>query len=235
MTTGLPIRGIVIACAIAGVWGLGDASQPECRNVATSATHVTTAGGFQATVKLNCTITRSPLGGTCTNTYSDNITPTVTKTSAITNYASLADFVDEVRVVPPLFKGLSGSATATGPAGTNSTTTAYTYDPQGRLTSQVSKGPSSTVTITYTQWDSAGRPTRARDVSRGPATTRVISYDDAARTRTTRATPDGQTVAVLTVETFDADGNPTRQTAAGAAGSGSNTIITTHATERICR
>lgn len=235
MVNGSQILRLAAAGLVAAVAGIDGVSQPTCRNVATSATHVTTAGGFTATIKLTCTITRTPLTGTCTNSYSDNLTRAGTTTSSTTNYASIADFVDEVRVVPPLFKGLSGSATATGQAGTNATTTAYSYDPQGRLTGQVSKGPSGTVTITYTQWDSAGRPTRARDVSRGSATTRVISYDDAARTRTTRATPEGQTIAVVTVETFDADGNPTRQTAAGAAGSGSNTIITTHATERICR
>jgi len=87
-----------------------------------------------------------------------------------------------------------------------------TYDGQGRLTRQENNGgmPSASVT-TFAAWDTAGRPTVANDVGRGFNNRRDITYDDTARTRTTRV--NGGVLA--TVETFDANGNLTQQSAGG--------------------
>ena len=207
---------------------------PACRNLATSLTHVSTAaGGFRSTVKTTCTFNPQKFQGNCTNEYSDTRGVSITTaTTVVATYASLGDFIDEVRVVPPLFKARKATATTTGPTGRNSETT-YTIDAQGRLTAETTAGTSTTTT--YTEWDAAGRPTRVQDVGRGFNNTRTIEYDDVRRTKTTRVAPQGQgQVVVTTVETFDADGNPIRQTAGGGQ-STSETTITVNATQRICR
>jgi hypothetical protein len=74
-----------------------------------------------------------------------------------------------------------------------------------------------------------------QDAGPGFNNTRVVSYDDGQRTRTTRVIPAGQSQAVITtVETFNADGNPVRQVASGGP-SASTTTITINNTERVCR
>jgi YD repeat-containing protein len=127
---------------------------------------------------------------------------------------------------------LKATATGTGPGVRNSETT-FTYDSQGRLLKEVTTG--SSASATYTEWDAAGRPTKAQDVGPGFKNTRVVSYDDGQRTRTTRVIPEGQTQAVVTtVETFNADGNPVRQAASGGP-SATTTTITINSAERVCR
>jgi YD repeat-containing protein len=189
-------------------------------------------GGFSSTFKQTCSFDRQAFRGTCTNEYSDGRGTSNGSTTFVTTYASIGEFLDEVRVVPPLFKALKSNATTTGPAGRTSETT-YTYDSQGRLTKEATEGaPAST---TYTEWDQAGRPTKVQDVGRGFNNTRDVSFDDAQRTRTTRVTPAerGQ-VVMTTIETFDADGNPIRQVAT-AGPSTTTTTITINRTQRICR
>ena len=172
-------------------------------------------------------------GERCTNRYSDSRgTSNLPTTTVVATYPSIGTFIDEVRVVPPLFKALKATASGTGPGVRNSETT-FTYDSQGRLLKEVTTG--STATTTYTEWDAAGRPTRMQDIGPGFNNTRVVSYDDAQRTRTTRVIPQGQSQAVITtVETFNADGNPVRQVASGGP-SASTTTITINTSERVCR
>jgi YD repeat-containing protein len=189
-------------------------------------------GGFSSTFKQTCSFDRQAFRGTCTNEYSDSRGTSNGSTTFVTTYASIGEFLDEVRVVPPLFKALKSNATTTGPAGRTSETT-YTYDSQGRLTKEATAGaPTST---TYTEWDKAGRPTKVQDVGRGFNNTRDVSFDDVQRTRTTRVTPAGRgQVVMTTIETFDADGNPIRQVAT-AGPSTTTTTITINSTQRICR
>jgi len=196
-------------------------------------TYVTAAQGFSTTLNQTCNFDRQAFRGTCTNHYSDSRgTSNLPTTSVVATYASVGAFIDEVRVVPPLFKALKATATGTGPGVRNSETT-FTYDSQGRLLKEVTSG--SPATTTYTEWDAAGRPTRVKDVGPGFNNTRVVSYDDGQRTRTTRVIPEGQAQAVVTtVETFNADGNPVRQAATGGP-STSTTTITVNTTERVCR
>jgi YD repeat-containing protein len=207
---------------------------PACRNIPTSLTHVTVAqGGFSSTLNQTCKFDREAFRGSCTNQYSDNRgASNVGSTTVVATYPSVGAFIDEVRVVPPLFKALSAAATSTGPGGRNSSTT-FTYDSQGRLIKEVTAG--SPATTTYTEWDAAGRPTRVKDVGPGFNNTRVVSYDDMQRTRTTKVIPEGRSdVVVTTVETFDADGNPIRQVASGGP-STSTTTIAINNTQRVCR
>jgi YD repeat-containing protein len=152
-------------------------------------------------------------------------------TSTATTFRSVADFVDEVRVVPPLTKSLAAtSTTARGRAPSTGSET-HAYDAQGRLVRSVGRSATgATSTTTFTAWDAAGRPTLARDAGAGFDNIRRISYDDAARTRTT-VVGNG---LVTTVETFDANGNPTSQTAAGGP-SRSTTVIAIASTQRVCK
>jgi len=211
----------------------GTPDGPACRTIPTSLTYMTTAQGFTSTINQTCTFDREMFRGSCTNQYSDSRgRSNVTGATVTATYASVAGFIDEVRVVPPLFKALKAVATATGP-GSRNTETIFTYDSQGRLQKEVTAGAASTTT--YTEWDEAGRPTRVRDTGPGFNNTRAVSYDDGQRTRTTRVIPDGQTQPVVTtVETFNADGNPVRQVANGGPSS-STTTITIHSTQRVCR
>ena len=250
MTQGRGLTRFAIACVVTGALSSGGSrdrtvaaveiggpeAQPQCRNLATSLTHVTTgAGGYSSTLNQTCTFDRAALSGSCTHEISDNRGMSiVTSTRVTATYASIDDFFDEVRVIPPLVKVQSATATATGPAGQTSKTT-YEYDSQGRLTREVTTGPARTSETRYTEWDAAGRPTRIRDVGPGFANTRVIRHDDAQRTRTTSVIPDAQgQVVLVTVETFDANGLPIRQQV-GSGASASTTTITVKATRQICR
>jgi hypothetical protein len=151
-----------------------------------------------------------------------------------TTYGSLADFVDEVSVIPPKTRWISQSGTGvtdsgpTGPCGsrTSAATTTNSYDSQGRLVRSVSTGevglsistgslgqtiPNITTprgTADYTAWDVRGRPTACR-VTGPPPVTGSISYDDSARTRSTIVSNSGISTTTA-VDAFDPDGNPVR-------------------------
>jgi hypothetical protein len=116
----------------------------------------------------------------------------------ITDYASVADFVDEVHVVPPIFRSTSNTNTNSGACGKVTATNTYTYDGQRRLVSMSNDVGGVT---TYTAWDTAGRPTKG--TSNGSITI-SNAYDDGARTTTqTQTGPNGKSVTTMT---FDANG-----------------------------
>jgi YD repeat-containing protein len=230
---------IVVTVAVALALGphhaaaQGALDGPACRNIPTSLTYVTMAQGFSTTLNQTCLFDRESFRGSCTNRYADSRgTSNLPATTVVATYPSIGTFIDEVRVVPPLFKALKATASGTGPGVRNSETT-FTYDSQGRLLKEVTTG--STATTTYTEWDAAGRPTKMQDIGPGFNNTRAVTYDGAQRTRTTRVIPQGQSQAVITtVETFNADGNPVRQVASGGP-SASTTTITINTSERVCR
>ena len=138
-----------------------------------------------------------------------------------TSYDSIADFVDEVSVLPPKTRwtsqsGVSTSNGASPPCG-NSTvtgTTTNSYDGQGRLARSVSNGGSaSLITIppgnanVYTEWDVFGRPTAYANPIGFAVSPVRISYDDSAHTRSTVNPAFANTTIV---DTFDANGNLAR-------------------------
>lgn len=202
-------------------------STQSCRNSASSVTSVAVAGSFRATSTSSCAFNTSTRIGSCTILFSDSNGMTSTSTGVIT-FASLADFVDEVAVVPPLTKSLQ--STGTGPSGTG--TVVHTYDAQGRLTRILSTSASGQVTTTtHSAWDAAGRPTNARDVGPGFDNTRQISYDDAARTRTIRVVG----LDLVTTETFDANGNPVSNATIAGGMTTTVTTFTTNSIQRVCK
>jgi hypothetical protein len=178
-----------------------------------------------------------------------------------TNYRSVVDFVYEVSVNSPETRWVSqsGMATYSGPSGpcgpsTNTATFTNSYDSQGKLASSVSTGGGvaflSTVafapgTHPYTDWDVFGRPTAYAPLVETPSYRVRISYDDAARTRTT--VMPGNPLTTI-VESFDPNGNLVRsqgvthgafppgiQTPGGEYTDTSDTVFAIHATSRACR
>ena len=171
----------------------------------------------------------------------------VLNVAATVQYNSVADFVDEVRVVPPVSRWTRNSVIGTpisgscGP-GSGSASITPTYDSQGRLAVVVAVGqvtpPLVTVgtsTTTYSAWDSFGRPTAGTVIVRSSRPSPVsftgtvsVSYDNAARTtRTTTLISGQQTVSTIT---YDANGN-----IVSTVGPEGLTTSTTTSTARICR
>lgn len=164
--------------------------------------HITTSHNT-ATNQLSGTAAGSSNNGSCSRSGSWS-----------TNYGSVADFVDEVSVIPPRTRWTSQSGTAmlSGPAPpclnrTVAPTTTNAFDSQGRLTNDVSTGgigfPLLTTaveaTVVYPSWDFLGRPT-SFSLSGG---VRAVFYDDAARTLSIY-NPGAFTTSV---DAFDSNGN----------------------------
>ena len=123
--------------------------------------------------------------------------------TGVATYNSVADFVDEVRVIPPVFLVVgttSAGGGACGGGGTAAGSLTYHYDSSRRLTGWTAVPGDTT---TFTAWDASGRPTTG---TTGGSTINMV-YDDAARTSTATANP-GNTVTTLT---FDTNGNLIKQ------------------------
>jgi YD repeat-containing protein len=145
-------------------------------------------------------------------------------TTSVNTYRSTADFVDEVRVVPGLLMQTATTTTNTGACGSGTTSVAYTYDAQRRLTA-FSSGASTT---TYTAWDTSGRPTTGSF----PGTTITNVYNDTARTWTQTQVTGASTSTTTT--TFDANG--AQLTIVNVTGSTqSTTTFTNTATAQVCK
>lgn len=127
-------------------------------------------------------------------TYTDSAGPQYSYTQ-LSTYRSTDEFVDEVKVNPPLTLSVG-----TVDSGGLSLTLTNAYDAQRRLTGFSTAVPGQTIVTTYTAWDASGRPTAG---SRGGAAL-TLAYNDAARTQTV-------TIAGLGMEvtTHDANGNVT--------------------------
>src|SRR5262245_26544889 len=196
----------VVVLAAAMIPGFQGSSVPEfpappsCRELATALTaQMTATGGFTATAQTKCTFDQAARLIACTVQFND---PRGASTSSTTStYASVADIIDEIAVIPPLTYMLKAVGTQTGNPTPGSVTN--TFDANRRITKTVNSSASGESTTTYSAWDSAGRPTEAQDVGKGFNNRRSISYDDKARTRTTLVNGG----PLRTVETFDANGN----------------------------
>ena len=144
----------------------------------------------------------------------------------VVSYNSVADFVDEVRVIPPISLATTAVNTNSGACGAGTATTTYVYDSQRRVT-QLTNGTSATTT--YTAWDSSGRPTAGTS---GGATLSLV-YDDGARTYTTTQSPPGGTQSVSTLS-FDANGAQTKIVLV-QGGVTTTTTFTNLATATVCK
>lgn len=159
-----------------------------------------------------------------------NEAPRVTE---ISEYASTADFVDEVRVVPPRNLKLSFTSKVSSNPETI-TEYIYEYDQERRMVASDSwitygNGPRTVAPFTrFTSWDAAGRHTSYMSAIPGyPDPT--ISYNDVART-TTFNLYGGD----VTVDAFDENGILLRETRTNAAGIRTDEYFTTQ-TARVCK
>jgi YD repeat-containing protein len=197
-----------------------------CRAVAAQYVTQHRGRGFTATTTTRCEFDRTALEFRCAAEYRDSF-GTTTTTTIVTAYASVADLIDEARVVPPLRRALSTTSVQKGSTGTTTTRLVNRYDAQGRLVSEAS-GQESTV---YGGWDSAGRPTTARATFAGGTSTRTMAYGD-HQVLITTPTPQGP---ISCTQVFDDAGNERSSNCLGPAGSATSSTTTITATAQICR
>jgi hypothetical protein len=203
-----------------------------CRVSATAAITRSKGTGFTAEIVTACRHDKATNQSTCTNQYTDSA-GTATSTVSVTTFASLADLIDEVQVIPPRRRSLRTDTTAASARGSSASSLVNTYDGQNRLVQEVGESPGTTFTTTYTSWDEAGRPTAGKTVTLASINSLTLAYDNTSRTVTT-TTHAGEQRLVCT-QTFDANGNPAVTSCTGPGGMGNGSTTTTTATEKICR
>ncbi len=210
-----------------------DAGAQACRTAATAATTRSKSMGFSAETTSSCQFDKATNKSTCTNHYSDSV-GTKTTTVSVTTFASLADVIDEVTVIPPRRRSVRTDTTTTGDRGSVTSSLVNTFDRENRLIQEGGESSGGgTFTTTYTSWDEAGRPTAGKTVTRGNINALTLAYDNAARTLTT--TTDTGLQKLVCVLTFDANGNPAASSCQGPGGMANQSVTTTTATDKICR
>ena len=201
--------------------------------MATAVTTRSKGPGFSADTMTTCRYDKATNQSTCTNNYTDSF-GTSTTTVSVTTFASLADAIDEINVIPPRRRSLRTDTTATGGRGSITSSLVNTYDGQSRLVQEVGESSAGgTFTTTYTSWDEAGRPTAGKTVMRANINSLTLAYDNAARTVTTTTDTGGQ--RLVCVLTFEANGNPAATSCKGPGGMTNGSTTSTTATEKICR
>ena len=174
--------------------GSGTGTSSVCRTYPTAANVTITTLGITQNAVLTGAFNTSTNQGTITVQFT-NGSPCST---AVHGYRSTADFVDEVRVIPPAPLEIS-TTTSSGSCGSGTGTVTLTYDSTRRLTQVTAP----TGTTTYTAWDTSGRATTGSFP--GGSITNV--YNDAARTVTQTQTSGG--VTTVSAMTYDANGGQT--------------------------
>jgi len=219
---------MVAACA-AGVVALVavDAqapAPPSCRTY--SAQDVRTlSGAGTGTIEQSCRFDTISFERICTirsRTHAGPFTLTLTDT-----YASTADFIDEIRVVPPIARIQRQTRRFdTMPAGNADVT--YTYDSDRGQTRLATAVNNNLVVLTYRTWDAAGRPTSAVSTGAPVAMSFKYAYDDARRTMTMTTPRSAE------VDTYDADGNMIHEIET-TGGAKTTFDIRITKTEKVCR
>jgi YD repeat-containing protein len=141
--------------------------------------------------------------------------------TAVSTWGSVADFVAEVAVIPPVQR-LTRTERSANACGGRATTLTYTYDAQHRLTQSQPEG------ISYMAWDGFGRPTAGTSVSGANLTSWSFSYANSARIKTQTSILNGGAPTVVTT-TFDVNGN-----AIGMNGPGTTVVTTILSTATVC-
>jgi hypothetical protein len=194
--------------------------QEACRNLASIArwkietTSASTSGTAAATAvqDVSCTFDRANIATRCEILIPSGACSTTSV--VMTSWRSVDDFVDESRSIGRTLQIGSTSDNITTCAGGSAGPpvrgiTRYFYDERRRVTRYEGLGANNTsTTVTYDDWDRAGRPTSGRlESSTGsPALALRLSYDDSTRTMVWEGTAAGQEPATTTTM-FDANGN----------------------------
>ena len=217
---------LLVFCSLASLTAGGNAaSQPtrggqSCRTYATASTTITTSPGGAFSRTLSCSFKATTNQLACTMTLS-----TCGTVSLSTNYASRADFVDEVSVIPPRML-LTGQTTAPNPCRITDAT--HTYDDKKRLLQYTIGG----LTYRYSAWDSSGRPTSGIITGAGAPTNESWTYTDATRTAVLVQSVQG--VSTTTTYHYDANGNPTT-VVVRSGGTTSTSTTSTKETAQVCK
>ena len=197
---------------------------PACRIF--SAEEVRTVSGATAgTITQSCRFDMASTSRICT--IRTRLGATSFDLTFTDKYDSVADFVDEIRIVPPISRIQSQSRKYTSGSAPNSQL-AYEYDAARRQTRLSTNMGGNLLVTTYSAWDALGRPTAATVSSRASTINLQYKYDDVLRTMTT-TNPVG-----VQVDTYDSDGNMTREEAIDGSG---KTIfsITINKTDKVCK
>jgi hypothetical protein len=185
----------------------------------------TLTGATSGTINQTCHFDRATYKRLCTirsRTSASSFTLNLTDT-----YTSVADFVDEIHVIPPIARIQKQTRRfANGPAANADVT--YEYDGRRRQTRLSTAINNNLLVMTYNAWDALGRPTGGVSSSRASTVTLHYAYDDIARTMTITG-PAG-----VEVDTYDGDGNMIHEIATDGSGRTDFAIrIVTH--EMVCR
>ena len=199
---------VAIASSLGVVTGLIQTSSPNCRTF--TAEEVRTVSGIAAgTISQTCRFDLPTTSRVCNmRTRLSNTSFEVTYTD---KYNSVADFVDEIRVVPPISRIQTQTRRYTSGSGPNATLT-YEYDATKRQTRISANMSGNLVVTTYSTWDSFGRPTTAKVSSAASTIELKYKYDDVLRTMATTGPAGNQ------VDTYNADGNMIREVSEDGSG-----------------
>ena len=217
--------GVILATvAVCSTAVLGRQAAPECRTFSVEEIR-TAAGAATGTIHQACRFDVPTTSRICTiRTRLSAMNFDVTFTD---KYNSLADFIDEIRMVPPIARIQTQARQYTSGAGTNGQIK-YEYDATRRQTRLTSNMGGNLLVTTYTSWDPKGRPTVATVSSMGSSFNLQYKYDDTLRTMTI-VSPAG-----LQVHGYDADGNLIKEDSADGSG---RTVfsIKINKTEKVCK
>jgi YD repeat-containing protein len=214
----------LLASSLVVATGLAQAPSPTCRTF--TAEEVRTVSGAAAgTISQTCRFDVPTTSRICT--LRTRLSNTSFDLSYTDKYDSVADFVDEIRIVPPISRIQSQTRRYTSGSGPNAQI-AYEYDAARRQTRLSTNMGGNLLVTTYSAWDPLGRPTVATVSSRASTINLQYKYDDALRTMTTTG-PAG-----VQVDTYDADGNMIREESTDGSG---KTIYAfkINKTEKICK
>jgi len=220
------VRPLVLLATLL-VWVDGAAQAPvgpRCRTYSAEEVRTLSGAGF-GTIEQTCHFDTAKYERACTIRSRTNGSGFVLELTDA--YQSVGDFVDEIRMIPPIARIRRQTRRfLSGPAA--NAELIYEYDSSRRQT-RISTNMSGNVTaMTYNTWDSFGRPTGAVSTRMAATVTLKYAYDD--RERTMKITgPVGEEI-----DTYDADGNMIREVSTDGGGR-TDYAIKIVKTETVCR
>lgn len=220
----LRLTALIAATALICTSVAANALQPSCRTFTTDEVR-TVSGAAAGTISQTCRFDLPTTSRICAmRTRLSNTSFELTYTD---KYNSVADFVDEIRVVPPISRIQSQSRRYTSGSAPNAQIT-YEYDAAKRQTRLSTNMAGNLLVTTYSAWDPQGRPTSAIVSSKASTINLQYKYDDTQRTMTTTG-PAG-----VQVDTYDADGNMIREESTDGGGKAVY-AFKINKTEKVCK
>ena len=211
-------------CTVGAALTARQAQAPQCRTFTTEEVR-TVSGAAAGTISQTCRFDLPTTSRVCTmRTRLSNTSFDLVYTD---KYNSVADFVDEIRIVPPIARIQSQTRRFTSGSGPNAQI-AYEYDAARRQTRLSTNMTGNLLVTTYSAWDPLGRPTAAVVSSRASTINLQYKYDDALRTMTT-TNPAG-----VQIDTYDADGNMIREESTDGGGKAIH-AFKINKTEKVCK